>query len=211
MTSGWVGGFARRGAGVCIAAGGWGAAVVLLGFAPGLAVAAAALVLAGFCDMVSGILRSAIANQTIPDRLRGRLAGIEQISYSAGPLLGNVEAGAVASLAGVRASIVSGGLLCVAGVAIAAAALPVVWRFSGTSSILRIVSHDAGNCCRAPSCDPLVPNELPGIAAPLRRIRSFRFVPGIAELVRSSPVPPGRSATLGTMSRPGAGLSTQDT
>jgi len=45
---------------------------------------------------------------TIPDRLRGRLAGIEQVSYSSGPLLGNVEAGVVASIAGVRVSIVSG-------------------------------------------------------------------------------------------------------
>ena len=75
-----------------------------------------ALIIAGFADMISGIFRMTIWNQTIPDRLRGRLAGIEQVSYSTGPTLGNVEAGVVASLAGVRASIVSGGVLCVAGV-----------------------------------------------------------------------------------------------
>jgi len=79
------------------------------------------LVVAGFADMVSGIFRGTIWNQTIPDRLRGRLAGIEQVSYSTGPLLGNVEAGVVAAVAGVRASIVSGGVLCIAGVAVAAA------------------------------------------------------------------------------------------
>jgi MFS family permease len=79
--------------------------------------------------MVSGIFRSTIWHQTIPDRLRGRLAGIEQVSYSTGPLLGNVEAGAVASLAGLRASIVSGGVLCIAGVAVAAVALPAFWRY----------------------------------------------------------------------------------
>ena len=54
-------------------------------------------------------------NETIPDELRGRLASIEMISFSSGPLLGNVEAGGVASLAGVRFSIVSGGVLCVVG------------------------------------------------------------------------------------------------
>ena len=45
-------------------------------------------------------------------------------SYSAGPLLGNLEAGVVASFAGVRATIASGGILCIAGVALAALALP---------------------------------------------------------------------------------------
>ena len=79
--------------------------------------------------MISGIFRMVIWNQTIPDRLRGRLAGIEQISYSTGPTLGNVEAGVVASLAGIRASIASGGILCVAGVAVAAVLLKGFWRY----------------------------------------------------------------------------------
>jgi hypothetical protein len=62
--------------------------------------------------------------------LRGRLAGIEHVSYSTGPLLGNVESGVVASLAGLRASsIVSGGVLCIAGVAVAALTLPAFWRY----------------------------------------------------------------------------------
>jgi hypothetical protein len=103
--------------------------IVVLGLAPGLALALVGLVIAGFADMVSGIFRGTIWNQTIPDRLRGRLAGIELVSYSTGPLLGNVEAGVVASLAGVRASIVSGGVLCIAGVAVAAALLPAFRRY----------------------------------------------------------------------------------
>ena len=74
--------------------------------------------------MISGIFRGTLWNQTIPDRLRGRLAGIEQVSYSSGPLLGNLEAGVVASLASVRASVVSGGILCVVGVGLFALALP---------------------------------------------------------------------------------------
>ena len=57
-----------------------------------------------------------VKGTTIPDHLRGRLAGIEQVSYTSGPLLGNLEAGVVASLASVRASVVSGGVLCVLGV-----------------------------------------------------------------------------------------------
>jgi hypothetical protein len=113
---------------------GWGAGIVLLGFAPSLALALAALVVAGFCDMISGIFRMVIWNQTIPDRLRGRLAGIEQISYSTGPLLGNVESGLVASLTGVRVAIASGGVLCVAGVAVAAAVLRGFWRYDARTA-----------------------------------------------------------------------------
>ena len=52
------------------------------------------LVVAGGADMVSGLFRTTMWNQSIPDSLRGRLAGIEMLSYSSGPTLGNVEAGA---------------------------------------------------------------------------------------------------------------------
>ncbi len=129
LTSGWAPRVRRQGAAVCLAAVGWGVGITLLGFAPHLVFALLALTLAGYCDMISGIFRGAIWNQTIPDRLRGRLAGIEQISYSTGPLLGNVEAGVVAAFAGLRASIASGGILCVAGVGVAVALLPKFWRY----------------------------------------------------------------------------------
>ncbi len=124
LTSGWTRRVHRHGLGVIVAATVWGAGILLFGLAPDLPLALAALFLAGAADDVSGIFRSTIWNQTIPDRLRGRLAGIEQVSYSSGPLLGDVEAGVVGSLAGVRASIVSGGALCIAGVALAALLLP---------------------------------------------------------------------------------------
>ena len=123
-TSGWTARINRHGMAVVWAAMGWGLAMTALGFAPNLGIALAMLALAGGSDMVSGIFRGAIWNTTIPDHLRGRLAGIEQVSYSAGPLLGNLESGVVASFAGVRASIVSGGVLCVVGVGVAALLLP---------------------------------------------------------------------------------------
>ena len=58
---------------------------------------------------MSGALRATMWNQSVPDELRGRLAGIDQASYSAGPLLGNVEAGVAAALLGVRGSVTGGG------------------------------------------------------------------------------------------------------
>jgi MFS family permease len=125
----------RHGLGVIMAAAVWGLGVLLLGLAPTLPLALAALALAGAADMVSGIFRSTIWNQTIPDRLRGRLAGIEQVSYSTGPLLGDLEAGVVGSLAGVRVSIVSGGALCIVGVAAAALLLPAFRRYDARTFV----------------------------------------------------------------------------
>jgi MFS family permease len=125
LTSGWVRHVHRHGIAITWAAASWGAAITLFGLAPNLALALVCLGAAGAADMVSGIFRGTLWNQTIPDRLRGRLAGIEQVSYSSGPLLGNLRAGAMAELVGVRASIASGGIMCVVAVALVASALPV--------------------------------------------------------------------------------------
>jgi MFS family permease len=142
VTGGWVSRVNRHGLAIIIAAGVWGAAIAGFGLAPNLPLALAGLVVAGGADMVSGIFRMTIWNQTIPDRLRGRLAGIEQVSYTSGPLLGNLEAGVVASLASVRASVVSGGVLCVVGVLLAAIALPAFRRYDART--LRSNSPPAG-------------------------------------------------------------------
>ena len=79
--------------------------------------------------MISGIFRQTVWNQTIPEAMRGRLAGIEMLSYSVGPLAGQVRAGAVADLWSVRGAIVSGGVACVVGVAATAVALRDFWGY----------------------------------------------------------------------------------
>jgi len=135
LSSGWAGNVTRHGRAVCLAAACWGAAIVAFGLAPNLAVALLALGVAGAADMISGIFRSTIWNQTIPDELRGRLAGIEQLSYSTGPLLGNVESGVAAALFGIRTAIVSGGVLCVGAVVVCALALPRFWDYDSESHI----------------------------------------------------------------------------
>ena len=89
----------------------------------------ACFAVAGAGDMVSGIFRGTIWHQTIPDAMRGRLAGIEMLSYSLGPLGGQVRSGLVADAWGVRAAIASGGLLCMVGVALTAAWLRDFWPY----------------------------------------------------------------------------------
>ena len=129
VTSRWTPRVHRHGLAVMIAATVWGLAIVAFGFASSLWPALACLAIAGAADAVSGIFRMTMWNQTIPDGLRGRLAGIEMVSYMSGPLLGHAEAGAVAALAGVQASIVSGGVLCVVGVIVCGLALPQFRRY----------------------------------------------------------------------------------
>jgi MFS family permease len=129
VTSGWTGRVHRHGRAISIAAALWGVAIIGFGLAPWLWLALLGLAAAGAADMVSGIFRMTMWNQTIPDHLRGRLASIELLSYTSGPLLGNAEAGAAASLVGLRASVVSGGALCVVAVAGTAAALPAFWAY----------------------------------------------------------------------------------
>ncbi|MGA2209127.1 MAG: MFS transporter [Acidimicrobiales bacterium] len=128
-TSGWVRHVRRYGRLIAVAAAIWGAGIVLLGFAASLWVAALGLVIAGAGDMVSGLGRMTVWNQSIPDTLRGRLAGIEMLSYSSGPTLGNVEAGILERLVGLRTSIVAGGALCVAVTAVLALSLPAFWHY----------------------------------------------------------------------------------
>jgi MFS family permease len=141
-TSGWTRRIHRHGMGVIVAATLWGVAIIGFGVVPGLAAALVFLALAGAADSMSGVFRQVIWNQTIPDSLRGRLASIELLSYSVGPTLGNFEAGVVASLTSIRFSVVSGGLLCVAGCVLCAVALPA------------FRNYDARRYHLAPDTDP---------------------------------------------------------
>jgi MFS family permease len=129
LLSGWTKHVRRQGAAVMISAGAWGVAIVALGYASTLPVAFVCLAMAGAADMASGIFRMTIWNETIPTELRGRLAGIEQLSYMSGPLLGNARAGFMAERYGLARSIIWGGLLCVAGVGTCRPLLPAFWRY----------------------------------------------------------------------------------
>ncbi len=135
LTSGWAKKVNRHGLVVAIAAAFWGVAIIVFGYAHNLYLALFCLALAGGFDMISGDFRTTIWNQTIPHYLRGRLAGLEMISYTSGPKLGDAEAGIVATLFSVRTSVVSGGILCVVGTAIISAVLPQFISYDGREGI----------------------------------------------------------------------------
>ena len=133
--SGWTGRVHRHGLAIALSAAGWGLAITAFGFAPDLAAALACLLAAGAADMISGIFRGTLWNQTIPDGLRGRLAGVEMLSYSIGPSAGQLRAGGVASLTSPRVAAWSGGLLCAGAVGVVCLALPGFTRYSSRASL----------------------------------------------------------------------------
>ncbi|MFD5034328.1 MFS transporter [Streptomyces sp. NPDC058220] len=131
LTSGWTSRVRRHGLFVVFGAAAWGLAITAAGWFSNIWVVLVCLAFAGAGDMLSGLGRSTIWNQTIPEELRGRLAGIEVLSYSVGPQLGQVRAGAMAGWTGTRPAIWGGGLACLASVGLLAAVLP------------RLVTYDA--------------------------------------------------------------------
>ncbi|MEV0621044.1 MFS transporter [Nonomuraea sp. NPDC050404] len=124
LTGRWTARVQRHGLGVIVAAVLWGVAVALTGLAPNFWMVFVCIALAGAADMISGIFRMTMWNQTIPPEFRGRLAGIELLSYASGPMLGNARASLMANFGGTRFSLGAGGVLCVAAVLALAAALP---------------------------------------------------------------------------------------
>ncbi|MEP6818791.1 MAG: MFS transporter [bacterium] len=135
LSSGWAKKVNRHGLIVAVAAALWGVAIIFFGLAHNLYLALFFLALAGGLDMISAVFRMTIWSQTIPHHLRGRLAGLEMISYTSGPKLGDAEAGIVATLTSVRTSIVSGGILCVIGTAIISLLIPEFIKYHGAAGI----------------------------------------------------------------------------
>jgi MFS family permease len=135
--SGWSRRVHRHGRAVALAAAAWGLAIVGFGVAKSLWLALFMLALAGGADTISAMFRGIIWNQTIPDHIRGRLAGIEMLSYTSGPTLGQLESGVAARWLSINGSVVSGGVLCVIGTAVLTAYLPAFWRYDGAEGLAR--------------------------------------------------------------------------
>jgi MFS family permease len=76
----------------------------------------ALLALAGYGDMISAMFRQTIWNENIPDSHRGRLAGIEMISYMAGPMIGNTLMGYLAAVSNVEKALSTGAVVALIGV-----------------------------------------------------------------------------------------------
>jgi MFS family permease len=119
----------RQGRAIMLAIVVWGGAIVVFGLSKTLWLSLAMLAVAGAGDMVSGIFRTTIMQAAVEDRYRGRLGGISMAVWATGPSLGDVESGVVATITTVPVSIVSGGLICIAGIGMLRWFSPGFWRY----------------------------------------------------------------------------------
>jgi MFS family permease len=125
LSSGWVRHVKRHGLAIIIAVTIWGAAITVFGLSGDrLLLALLCLAIAGGADVISAVFRSTLQQLVVPDALRGRLSAFNILIVAGGPRLGDLEGGLVAAAFTPTVSVVSGGLLCLAGVGVIASAVP---------------------------------------------------------------------------------------
>jgi len=129
LASGWLSSVRHQGRAVVIAVTAWGAVIIVFGFVHALWAALALLVLAGWIDLVSAVLRSTIVQSVTTESYRSRVSALQMAVVEGGPRLGDLESGAVASATSTQFSIVSGGVVCMIGALVLAALLPGFRRY----------------------------------------------------------------------------------
>ena len=142
LTSGWIKHYSKHGRAIMLAAIGWGISISLAGATNSLFWTIFFLAMAGASDMVSALFRGLIWNQSIADEYRGRLAGIELLSYSVGPLGGQMRAGMMAAWSSLRTSVVTGGLICVGFVAIFSSILPEFRKYDSEMNEFAVLERE---------------------------------------------------------------------
>ncbi|GAB3795974.1 MFS transporter [Humibacter antri] len=120
----------RQGVVMVICCAVWGAGIALFGLSGWLPLALLGLVIAGAADTGTVVSRGTIVQRSTPDALRGRMNSLDFLVGAGGPSLGDLRAGMVASATSGAVSAVSGGLACVIGAGVIAAAIPSLrsWR-----------------------------------------------------------------------------------
>lgn len=127
VLTGWVGRVKRQGTAILVAVGVWGAAIAGFGLTGSvLWLGLLLLAVAGGADMISAVFRGTILQLAVPDKMRGRMSAFHSMVVTAGPRFGDLETGAVATAFSPLVSVVSGGVICVLGVALLAIAMPAL-------------------------------------------------------------------------------------
>lgn len=131
ITGRWMAHYPHHGRAVMFSAMGWGVAIALAGvFHNSLELVLFFLLVAGASDQVSAQMRLLMWNLSIPDEYRGRLSGIELLSYMIGPIGGQMRAGSAAAWTNLRTAVISGGLLCIGFIGLFSAALPEFRKYN---------------------------------------------------------------------------------
>ncbi|MGE5813693.1 MAG: MFS transporter [Acidobacteriota bacterium] len=125
----------RRGEALLWAVAGYGGATIVFGLSRLFWLTFGCLAVAGAADTVSTIIRNVIRQLETPDRLRGRMTGVNMVFFMGGPQLGELEAGVVANWFGPTVSVVSGGLGCLLATGWVAATTPELIRYRRNATL----------------------------------------------------------------------------
>jgi len=123
----------RRGTVLLWAVAGYGAATAVFGVSRWFWLTFSCLAMTGAMDTISMIIRNIVRQLETPDRLRGRMIGVNMVFFQGGPQLGELEAGAVANWLGPVVSVVSGGLGCLIATDWVAMVTPALRHYRSTS------------------------------------------------------------------------------
>ena len=107
----------------------YGVATIAFGLSRWFPLSVAAYMVVGMADQVSVVMRSTAIQLSTPDALRGRVSGVNMIFIGASNQLGAAESGFVAALTTATFSVVSGGIVSLAALAIVAFRLPELRRY----------------------------------------------------------------------------------
>jgi MFS family permease len=124
----------RRGASIIWSVVGHGAATIVFGLSRSFWLTFLCLAAVGSTDTVSTVLRNVIRQLETPDRLRGRMTGVNMVFFMGGPQLGEFEAGAVANWFSAPFSVISGGIGCVLSTIWVAWSTPMLRRYRGDNT-----------------------------------------------------------------------------
>ncbi len=119
----------------------YGAATVGFGLSRSFWSTFLCLALTGVADTVSMIIRNIVRQLETPDRLRGRMAGVNMMFFAGGPQLGEIEAGLVANWFGAAFSVVTGGIGCLLTTGGIAAFTPQLRAYRASTAHLAAPSH----------------------------------------------------------------------
>jgi MFS family permease len=160
LFSGWVSAVRRTGRAILVAVAAWGLAITAFGLVTvSFPLALLFLAIAGAADVFSAVFRSTLVQLETPDGLRGRVTSIHTLVVTSGPRLGDIEAAVVAAITGPQFAVVSGGVLCVAGVAVIARRFP---ELAGYVTRFRPADHEPPGPARPAQEPPLPETPTPG-------------------------------------------------
>jgi MFS family permease len=123
----------RRGETLLWSIAGYGVATIAFGFSRSFLLTFLCLAATGATDTVSAVIRNIIRQLETPDRLRGRMVGINMAFFVGGPQLGEFEAGVAANWIGAPWSVITGGIGCLLATAWVTASTPMIRRYRASA------------------------------------------------------------------------------